>query len=111
MIHYVKINKIYVCYQLFCTIVEPLDEPPFDEHSQCSRSSAAEVQNVFPSQFWLAFFIFYVEMTMSHGVFVIKYVSRGFEWLGPLRCKISTKVFQGFFSLVNYALPIVEYNR
>ena len=35
----------------------------------------------------------------------------GFEWLSPLRRKISTKVFQGVFSLINYALPIAEYNR
>ena len=50
-------------------------------------------------------------MTMPHGFFVIKCASRGFEWLGPLRRKISSKVFQGVFSLVNYALPIAEYNR
>ena len=62
-----------------------------------------------PSQFWIAIF-FNVEMTMPHGVFVIKCASRGFEWLGPLRRKISTKVFEGVFPLVNYALPIVEYN-
>ena len=24
------------CYQLFCTIVEPVVEPPFDEHGPCS---------------------------------------------------------------------------
>ena len=50
-------------------------------------------------------------MTMPHGVFVIKCASRGFEWLGPLRRRILTKVFQGVFFLVNYALPIAKYNR
>ena len=69
-------------------------------------SSVSDVQIFVPSQFY-----FCAEMTMPHGVVVIKCASRGFEWLGLLRLNFQLRYSREFFPLVNYALPLAEYNR
>ena len=63
-------------------------------HIQCIL-----VQNVLPSQFWLVIFYFYAEMTMHHGVFVIKCANRGFERLGLLRRNFQLRYSREFFPL------------
>ena len=82
---------VALCYQLLYIIVEPFVEPP-----TWIRGSKA------------SHFYFCTEMTMPHGVVVIKCASRGFEWLGLPRLNYQLRYSREFFFLVDYSLPLAE---